>query len=423
MADRGGPRGESAGLAGGTPLSGPPAAKGRSRAPASAAALVVAASLVGDTLLYTVLPVSAARLGISRPVVGVILSANRWVRLLTNPLAARLYERFPAGALVVVALVIGVVSTATYAAPAWLAMLLAGRLLWGLSYSLLRLGSFLAAIDDAQGHAGRMIGNTRAIWGVGYLAGAVYAPFAVESFGWTGACLGAAAITAVAGLGPAWIVAAWRRGVRFVEAEVTAASVWEPRLIALFVAASLELAIYAGVLVAAGGFRVDELFGPGVAVFSLIVPATFIAAAFALTQRIAQVAWTPIAGRLADRSAHLAFGISSTVSCLSIVLLAFPLDPVLFVLFGGSAFVSGLTATIAVEYVVARRTSSHDRPRILAALHTWQDFGAAVGALGGGVLAANGAAPALLLGAAMIAVTLPLWVVGMRTTERIPVTA
>jgi len=43
----------------------------------------VAASLVGDTLLYTVLPVSAARLGISRPVVGVILSANRWVRLLT----------------------------------------------------------------------------------------------------------------------------------------------------------------------------------------------------------------------------------------------------------------------------------------------------------------------------------------------------
>ena len=60
--------------------------------------------------------------------------------------------------------------------------------------------------------------------------------------------------------------------------------------------------------------------------------------------------------------------------------------------------------------------------RILAALHTWQDFGAAVGALGGGVLAANGAAPALLVGAAVIAVTVPLWVVGMRTTERIVVT-
>ena len=395
----------------------------RSGAPAIAAALVVAASLVGDTLLYTVLPVSAARLGISRPVVGVILSANRWVRLLTNPLAARLYERFPAGALVVMALTIGALSTAAYAVPAWLAVFVAGRLLWGFSYSLLRLGSFLAAIDDAQGHAGRMIGNTRAIWGVGYLAGAVYAPFAIESVGWAGACLGAAAITVVGGLGPAWIVSGWSRGVRFVETEVAAASVWEPRLIALFVAASLELAIYAGVLVAAGGFRVDELFGPGAPVLSFVVPATFIAAAFALTQRVAQVAWTPIAGRLSDRSAHLSFGVSTATSCLSIALLALPQDPVLFVVLGGSAFVNGLTATIAVEYVVARRTSAHDRPRILAALHTWQDFGAAVGALGGGVLAANGAAPALLVGAAMIAVTVPLWVVGMRTTERIAVTA
>ena len=79
----------------------------RPGAPAIAAALVVAASLVGDTLLYSVLPVSAARLGISGPVVGVIPSANRWVRLLTNPLAARLYERFPAGALIVVALANG----------------------------------------------------------------------------------------------------------------------------------------------------------------------------------------------------------------------------------------------------------------------------------------------------------------------------
>jgi len=41
----------------------------------------------------------------------------------------------------------------------------------------------------------------------------------------------------------------------------------------------------------------------------------------------------------------------------------------------------------------------------------------------GGVLAANGPAPALLFGAAMIVVTVPLWVVGMRTTERLAVTA
>ena len=39
------------------------------------------------------------------------------------------------------------------------------------------------------------------------------------------------------------------------------------------------------------------------------------------------------------------------------------------------------------------------------------------------MLAANGPAPALLFGAAMIVVTVPLWAVGMRTTERLEVTA
>jgi len=383
---------------------------GHREAPALATALVVSASLLGDTLLYTVLPVSAASLGISRPVVGVILSLNRWVRLLTNPLAARLYERVPSGTLIVVAIVLTGVSTAMYALPATLAVFLLGRLLWGFCYSLLRLGSFLAALEDAAAHAGRRIGNTRAVWGLGYFAGAVFAPFAIETIGWTGACLAAAALTLVAGIGPASVAAGWRRRIRVPEEGQVPASVWEPRLLALFVTATVQLALYAGILVAAGGFRVDELFHDGAPVFAAVVPATFVAAAFALTQRVAQVAWTPIAGRWSDRSASWAFVISTLVSLTSVALLAvLRPDPILFVLIGASAFVNGLTATIAVELAVSRRSRDHDRPRILAALHTWQDAGAAGGALLGGVLAAIGATPALLVGAALLGLTLPLW--------------
>jgi MFS family permease len=384
-------------------------------APALSTALVVSASLLGDTLLYTVLPVSAASLGISRPMVGVILSLNRWVRLITNPIAARLYERFPAGALILVAIVLSALSTAMYALPAALAVFLVGRLLWGFCYSLLRLGSFLAALEDAASHAGRRIGNTRAVWGIGYFAGAVFAPFAIESIGWTGACVVAAALTLVAGIGPAYVASNWRRRIRVPEEGHVPASVWEPRLLALFVTATVQLGLYAGILVAAGGFRVDELFHDGAPIFAFIVPATFVAAAFALTQRVAQVLWTPIAGRWSDQSANGAFVISTLVSVMSIALLALlrP-DPVLFVVIGGSAFVNGLTATIAVELAVSRRSRDHDRPRILAALHTWQDGGAAAGALLGGVLAAFGATGALLVGAALLGLTLPLWWAAMR---------
>ena len=166
---------------------------------------------------------------------------------------------------------------------------------------------------------------------------------------------------------------------------------------------------------AAGGFRVDELFHDGAPIFALVVPATFVAAAFALTQRVAQVLWTPIAGRWSDRSANWAFVISTVVALTAVALLAvLRLDPVLFVVIGGCAFVNGLTTTIAVELVVSRRSRDHDRPRILAALHTWQDAGAAAGALLGGVLAAVGAAPALLVGAALLGLTLPLWWAAMR---------
>jgi len=359
--------------------------------------------------------VSAASLGISRPVVGVILSLNRWVRLLTNPLAAHLYERFPAGTLVVVAIVLGALSTAMYALPAALAVFLLGRLLWGFCYSLLRLGSFLAALEDAASHAGRRIGNTRAVWGIGYFAGAVFAPFAIENVGWTGACLIAAALTLLAGIGPAYLAGSWRRRIRVPEEGHIPASVWEQRLLLLFVTATVQLGLYAGILVAAGGFRVDELFHDGAPIFAFVVPAAFVAAAFALTQRVAQVFWTPIAGRWSDRSANWAFVVSTIVSLTSVALLAvLPVGPILFVVIGGSAFVNGLTATIAVELVVSRRSRDHDRPRILAALHTWQDAGAAGGALLGGVLAAVGAAPALLVGAALLGLTLPLWWAGMR---------
>jgi len=222
-------------------------------------------------------------------------------------------------------------------------------------------------------------------------------------------------LTLVAGVGPAYLASGWRRHVRVPEEGHVPASVWEPRLLALFVTATVQLGLYAGVLVAAGGFRVDELFHDGAPIFAFVVPATFVAAAFALTQRVAQVVWTPVAGRWSDRSASWAFVTSTVVALTSVALLALlrP-DPVLFVVIGGVAFVNGLTTTIAVELVVSRRSRDHDRPRILAALHTWQDAGAAGGALLGGVLAAIGAAPALLVGAALLGLTLPLWWAAMR---------
>ena len=56
--------------------------------------LVIALCIVGDSYLYSILPLEAANLGIALPLVGVLLSANRLVRLISNTWASRLFERW-----------------------------------------------------------------------------------------------------------------------------------------------------------------------------------------------------------------------------------------------------------------------------------------------------------------------------------------
>src|SRR5690606_7209317 len=53
-------------------------------APPLRVAAAVSLSLLGDALLYAVLPSQAARLGIPLALVGLLLSANRLIRLVTN---------------------------------------------------------------------------------------------------------------------------------------------------------------------------------------------------------------------------------------------------------------------------------------------------------------------------------------------------
>ena len=389
---------------------------------ARAASLVVSASLIGDTFLYTVLPVSAARLGVEPLLVGVILSANRWVRLFTNPLAAKFYERLPGGPLLLAALVLGAVSTALYVEPAWTLVIVGGRLIWGFCFSLLRLGAVLAAIEEAGSRAGRLLGETRAVWGLGYLAGALYAPLAVEAVGWTAAIAGAALLTLAAGLGPGLLVARWRRTAHVHEDGALPASVWDPHLLALFACGAAHLVVGAGILGVAGGIRIGELYAGGAAVAGIPLHAVYIAGLFVLTQRVAQVFWQPVAGRLADRSLGTSYLAGASLGALGILLLTLRVDATTFVAAAALANVAGLSASLTAELAVARAVTNADRPRVLAAFHTWQDGGAAAGALAGGALAAVGTSFALAVATALMIVTVPLWMYA-RARSRVRVLA
>ena len=118
-----------------------------------AVSLAVAATLPGDALLYAVLPVVYADLGLELWMVGVLLSANRIVRLATNPLAGVVATRFGIHRPFVASVFATSLVTAAYAAAPGFAAWVALRFVWGALWSFLRLGGFLAAL--AAGSVGR----------------------------------------------------------------------------------------------------------------------------------------------------------------------------------------------------------------------------------------------------------------------------
>ena len=64
--------------------------------------LVIAFGMIGDTLLYAVLPLYHDDFGLSLAMVGVLLSLNRWIRLLANSAVAHIGEKVGPHALMAV---------------------------------------------------------------------------------------------------------------------------------------------------------------------------------------------------------------------------------------------------------------------------------------------------------------------------------
>ena len=90
-------------------------------------ATATALSILGDQALYALLPLYFQEIGLLPIQVGELLSANRWVRLLTNHLAERLVDRFPVNLMLVLSLALGALLSLAYAYISSLLVLLVAR--------------------------------------------------------------------------------------------------------------------------------------------------------------------------------------------------------------------------------------------------------------------------------------------------------
>ncbi|MDP1751548.1 MAG: MFS transporter [Reyranella sp.] len=127
--------------------------------------LVIAFAMIGDTLLYAVLPLYHEQFGLSLVMVGVLLSLNRWIRLFANSGVAHLGERIGPHALMIAAAIGAAISTTLYGLVESPAVQIVARCLWGISFAALNLATLAYAVSD-RSNAGRRVGTSRAAIGM-----------------------------------------------------------------------------------------------------------------------------------------------------------------------------------------------------------------------------------------------------------------
>ena len=360
------------------------------------AAIALALTLPTDTVLYLLLPLHAAGFGVSLGQAGLLLAANRLVRILGYGWVAQSYERHGPRIACMAAVFGAAASSFGYALAPGLWPLLVARLVWGLSFAAMNIATQALATSEAGG-AARRSGRSRAIIAsgpmLGLIGGAVLAEIAGPQLVFI--VLGAVALLALpfAARLPGGPGATLRMpGPRF--ALPSRLDGWS------FVQ----------------GFALDGIFLIGLSVLAAraMPEGAALAAGAALALRyLAEVLLGPLGGTLAERHGALPLLVGlSLASAAGLVLIgagAIWLGAIAVVLLRG--LLQPLPAPVA-----AAANPGAARVGALARLATWRDLGAGTGPLAAGLLLPILPA-AVLYTATAIALVLAALAVGQRRSS------
>lgn len=347
---------------------------------------VLAFAGMGDALVYVVFPIEAAAFGLSLTWVGVLLSANRFVRVLLYGEVARLSIRIGPRSLSIMAAVASILSTFMYGlaeSPWWQ---LVARFMWGLAFAALNLTTLTYAWGSGRdGQSGTRMGASRGLRQTGLAFACAAGAWAAVEIGPREAFLAVGVLTLPA-LALALLLPPTEPGKRSEE------RVWTRP-------APVDTYIFVFGAVIDGGFVMTMAAALG----EDASPTTaLIAAGLSWALRyLVVVAVAPASGFLCDRwgATRLLVGSSAAVVCgLVAVALGAPVTGVIIVV------VTRAMVDTTAPIVSAQRATGE----VLMAVSrtaTWRDMGAAVGPLAAGVsiglmpLEPYYAAMALLLGA------------------------
>jgi hypothetical protein len=331
------------------------------------ASLTLALAQPGDTLLYVLLPLHHDVFGVSLAEAGLLLAANRLVRIAGYGWVGRFYADHGPKASCLLAVAAAALATFGYALSSGVWALVVARLLWGLSYAAMNIATQALATAEPSG-AARRSGRMRAIIAAGPVSGLV----------------GGAAIAQLGSPRLAFFVLGGIALLAFLFAvklpsggEGRPARLSRPRF-----GLPARLDIWAFIQ----GMTLDGLFVLGMSILAAVAVPGYAALAAGGTlglRYIAEIFLAPVGGALAHHfDARRVLTLLSIGSAAGLAIIGFGW------LWWGALLVvvlRGLIQPIPTP-IVASDYPGPERVPALASLATWRDLGAAGGPLLAGAL-------------------------------------
>lgn len=154
------------------------------------AALVVSFSNLGDSLLYVALPLLYSSFKLNIVHVGILLSANRLVRFISNTFAGYVYGKKPMKWVLVASIIVAFFINLSYGYIEGFLPFLLMRLCWGITWSFLRLGGYLTVVSFSDDlNKGHYMGVYQSISSIGFLSGGLIGGILLDSWGYSSANL------------------------------------------------------------------------------------------------------------------------------------------------------------------------------------------------------------------------------------------
>ena len=349
--------------------------------------LGTALSLIGDSAIYTVLPTHTEAAGIALATVGILLSANRLIRIIANPVAGWTSDRISKRAVFILAMFLGALSTAVYGLTSGFPALFAGRLLWGVAWAGIWVAGNGLILDAAPVVTrGRWVGRYHFFFFLGAALGAALGGFLTDRLGYHNAMLAAALITLAGALVALFFLplrpAAPPEPVAERPLPAAAPNNNWPELLSAAAVLGLDRLVVAGILAATFALYLQNMFGDQLVLRGTIIGVATLTGLLSSARIILGMLFTPAISSLSDRASSrwqvIGGGLLPGIAGFMLLAVNLPLAMLLGTPLTSITSTSNQSLSTALVGDLGRRKK---HGRYLGLLYTLGDLGSAIGPL------------------------------------------